>query len=207
MKIQELETGKKLPLVEEFYTIQGEGFHTGKAAYFIRIGGCDVGCSWCDTKFSWDPDLHPLVDTDIIVRNANQSECYAVVITGGEPSLYNLDYLCEQLKKYEIKTFIETSGAYLLTGIWDWICLSPKENTPPLNDIFSKADELKVIIQKPEDFKWAEINAVKVNAYCKLFLQPEWSRYSQILPEIVEYVKKNTKWSISLQSHKFMRIP
>ena len=207
MKIQELETGKKLPLVEEFYTIQGEGFHTGKAAYFIRIGGCDVGCSWCDTKFSWDPDLHPLVDTDIIVRNANQSECYAVVITGGEPSLYNLDYLCEQLKKYEIKTFVETSGAYLLTGIWDWICLSPKENTPPLNDIFSKADELKVIIQKPEDFKWAEINAIKVNACCKLFLQPEWSRYRQILPEIVEYVKKNTKWSISLQAHKFMRIP
>ena len=207
LKIPELETGKQLPLVEEFYTIQGEGFHTGKPAYFIRIGGCDVGCSWCDTKFSWDPDLHPLVDTDIIVRNVNQSKCNSVVVTGGEPSLYNLDYLCEQLKKYEIKTFVETSGAYPLTGIWDWICLSPKENTPPLNDIFKKADELKVIIQKPKDFKWAEINAANVNIDCKLFLQPEWSMYSKILPEIVEYVKENTKWSISLQSHKFMHIP
>ena len=207
VKASGLETGKKLPLVEEFYTIQGEGFHAGKPAYFIRIGGCDVGCSWCDTKFSWDPDLHPLVDTDIIVRNANQSECSAVVITGGEPSLYNLDYLCEQLKKHEIKTFIETSGTHLLTGIWDWICLSPKENTPPLNDIFLIADELKVIIQKPEDFEWAEINVAKVNTGCKLFLQPEWSRYHQIIPEIVGYVKKNIKWSISLQTHKFMHIP
>ncbi len=207
MKIPELETGKKLPLVEEFYTIQGEGFHTGKAAYFIRIGGCDVGCSWCDTKFSWDPDLHPLVDTDMLVRNANQSECSAVVVTGGEPSLYNLDYLCEELKKHKIKTFVETSGAHPLTGKWDWICLSPKEDTPPLYDIFSKADELKVIIQKPEDFNWAEINAAKVNVGCKLFLQPEWSLYRQILPEIVGYVKKNIKWSISLQSHKFMHIP
>ena len=142
MNIPVLESGKKLPLVEEFYTIQGEGFHTGKPAYFIRIGGCDVGCSWCDTKFSWDPELHPLVDTDIIVRHANQSECSAVVVTGGEPSLYNLDYLCEELKKSKINTFVETSGAHPLTGIWDWICLSPKKSVPPLNDIFSKADEL-----------------------------------------------------------------
>ena len=207
MKIPELETGKKLPLVEEFYTIQGEGFHTGKPAYFIRIGGCDVGCSWCDTKFSWDSDLHPLVDTDIIVRHANQSECGSVVVTGGEPSLYNLYYLCDQLKKHGIETFVETAGTHPLTGIWDWICLSPKEKTPPLNNIFSEADELKVIIQKPEDFKRAEKNAVKVNADCKLFLQPEWSNYSQIIPEIVEYVKKNNKWNISLQSHKFMHIP
>lgn len=207
MKIPESETGKKLPLVEEFYTIQGEGFHMGKPAYFIRLGGCDVGCSWCDTKFSWDPDMHPLVDTDIIVRNANQSGCGAVVVTGGEPSLYNLDYLCDQLKKCQIKTFIETSGAHPLTGIWDWICLSPKKNNPPLNEIFSKADELKVIIQKPEDFEWAEENASKVSYECMLFLQPEWSRYRQIIPEIVEYAKKNIKWSISLQAHKFMHIP
>lgn len=207
VKASELETGKKLPLVEEFYTIQGEGFHMGKPAYFIRIGGCDVGCSWCDTKFSWDPDIHPLVDTDIIVRNANRSGCGAVVVTGGEPSLYNLDYLCDQLKKYQVKTFVETSGAHPLTGIWDWICLSPKKNNPPLNEILLKANELKVIIQKPEDFKWAEENASKVSYECMLFLQPEWSRYRQIIPEIVEYVKKNIKWSISLQAHKFMHIP
>lgn len=196
-----------LPLVEEFYTIQGEGFHTGKPAYFIRIGGCDVGCSWCDTKFSWDPGLHPLVDTDLIVNNATGSGCDVVVVTGGEPAQYNLEYLCNSLNKRNIKVFIETSGAYPLTGIWDWICLSPKENNPPLKDIFEKADELKVIIQKTEDFKWAEKNATKVYADCKLFLQPEWSMYNKIIPEIIKYVKHNTKWSISLQAHKFMHIP
>jgi len=199
--------GRYLPLVEEFYTIQGEGFNTGKAAWFIRLGGCDVGCSWCDSRFTWNPDLHPLVDTDLIVSNAIGSGTDSVVVTGGEPLTWNLDYLCSELKKKGLKTFIETSGAYPYSGNWDWICLSPKRNMPPVKEICEKADELKVIIQGKNDFEWAESYRKQVNSACRLYLQPEWSRYEKIIPEIVEYVKKNTAWSISLQSHKFMHIP
>jgi organic radical activating enzyme len=199
--------GLKLPLVEEFFTLQGEGYQTGRAAYFIRIGGCDVGCSWCDSKYSWNPDLHPLTDTDDIVSNVLNSGTDSVVVTGGEPLMWNLDYLCSMLKSHGILTFIETSGSYPVSGIWDWICLSPKKKMPPIGNICQQADELKVIIQEKDDFNWAEKYRKLVKKECKLYLQPEWSRFNQVIPEIVEYVKKNPHWRVSLQSHKYMHIP
>lgn len=199
--------GVMLPLVEEFLTIQGEGFHTGEAAYFIRLGGCDVGCSWCDSRFSWDPELHPLVETDVIINNAVLSGTKSVVITGGEPLMWNLDKLCSGLKRHNIRTYIETSGAYPLSGEWDWICLSPKKNSPPEATICKKADELKVIIEEKNDFEWAEKYRKIVNGKCRLYLQPEWSRFSVVIPEIVAYVKTNPEWRISLQIHKYMHIP
>ncbi|MBK9390211.1 MAG: 7-carboxy-7-deazaguanine synthase QueE [Bacteroidetes bacterium] len=199
--------GKKLPLVEEFFTLQGEGFQTGRAAYFIRLGGCDVGCSWCDSRYSWDQDIHPLVDTEKIIENVLDSGTDSVVVTGGEPLMWDLGYLCKELKGHRINTFIETSGAYPLTGIWDWICLSPKKNMPPVGKICEVADELKIIIQNKNDFIWAEKYKDLVNKDCKLFLQPEWSKFQTIIPEIVEYVKKHPEWRVSLQSHKYMHIP
>jgi len=199
--------GRKLPLVEEFFTLQGEGYQTGRAAYFIRLGGCDVGCSWCDSRYSWNPDLHPLVETDRIIENVIKSGTDSVVVTGGEPLMWDLGYLCRELKVNSINTFIETSGAYRLSGIWDWICLSPKKNMPPVGIICDIANELKVIIQNNDDFIWAEKYRELVKKDCKLFLQPEWSRFHLIIPEIVEYVKKNPRWRVSLQSHKYMHIP
>ena len=199
--------GRKLPLVEEFFSLQGEGYQTGRAAYFIRLGGCDVGCSWCDSRFSWNPDLHPLVETDTIIRHAVDSGTDSVVVTGGEPLMWDLDYLCKQLKSNNINTFIETSGAYKLSGEWDWICLSPKRNSPPESKICKVAHELKVIIKDKNDFEWAEKYRKLVNEDCRLFLQPEWSRFRIIIPEIVEYVQKNPVWRVSLQSHKYMHIP
>jgi organic radical activating enzyme len=207
MDKQIFEDGKKLPLVEEFYTIQGEGYHTGKAAYFIRIGGCDVGCSWCDTKFSWDPSLHPVVPAEQIIENVVSYPAASVVVTGGEPLMVNLSYLTARLKEKRVETFLETSGAYPLTGTWDWICLSPKRNAPPLEEHFQTAHELKVIIASEEDLEWAEINASRIGSECKRYLQPEWSRRETILPLLIAYVKKNPEWMISLQSHKYMRIP
>jgi 7-carboxy-7-deazaguanine synthase len=204
---KELESGTSLPLMEEFYTIQGEGFHSGKAAYFIRVGGCDVGCHWCDVKESWDATLHPLTKTDLIVEHASQYSAKAVVITGGEPLTYNLDYLTSELKKRSIETYLETSGAYKLSGQWDWICLSPKKTMKPLEEIFRMADELKVIIYNKHDFKWAEENAIKISPSCKLFLQPEWSKRNEVMPLITDYVMKNPKWNISLQIHKYMGVP
>jgi 7-carboxy-7-deazaguanine synthase len=201
------EGGRKLPLVEEFYTIQGEGYHTGKAAYFIRIGGCDVGCSWCDTKFSWNPSLHPVVPAEQIVEHVVAHPAAAVVVTGGEPLMANMDYLTNMLKKEGIETFLETSGAYPLSGTWDWICLSPKKNAPPVEELFKKAHELKVIIASEEDLKWAIENRERVTPGCKLYLQPEWSQREVILPVIIEFAKENPQWMISLQSHKYMRIP
>jgi 7-carboxy-7-deazaguanine synthase len=201
------EEGKKLPIVEEFYTLQGEGYFMGKAAYFIRIGGCDVGCAWCDTKFSWDPAIHPIIAVDKVIDNIITCKAVAAVITGGEPLMYNLDYLCLQLKNNGIETFIETSGAFPLSGIWDWICLSPKMQQPPLEEIYTLANELKVIIAKPSDINWALRNAQKVEKNCKLYLQPEWSVFNKILPEIINFVKSNPTWSVSLQAHKFMHIP
>ena len=206
-RVSQFDDGRMLPLVEEFYTLQGEGFQTGKAAYFIRIGGCDVGCSWCDSKLSWNPEVFPPVRVDEIVERASQFPAKAVVVTGGEPTLYPLDYLCTELKKRDIQTFIETSGAYPLTGKWDWICLSPKKQQPPTEGFHLMADELKVIISSPDDFEWAEENAAKVKSTCQLYLQPEWSKHKELIPEIVEYVKRNTKWQISIQAHKFMKIP
>ncbi|HEX2920602.1 MAG TPA: 7-carboxy-7-deazaguanine synthase QueE [Bacteroidales bacterium] len=207
MKVENGNITNMLPLVEEFYTLQGEGYHSGKAAYFIRLGGCDIGCSWCDSRFSWNPDMHPLVSTDEISDRAFKSGSDSVVVTGGEPLIWNLDYLCNALKQNNLNTFIETSGAYDLSGEWDWICLSPKKNMPPLEEICTKADELKVIIQDEVDFEWAEEYRQKVNSSCKLFLQPEWSRFNIITPLIVEYVKSNPAWRVSLQIHKYMHIP
>jgi len=203
----EISSGKKLPLVEQFFTVQGEGFHTGKAAYFIRLGGCDIACAWCDTRFSWNPELFPAVETDEIIRNAIASGTDSVVVTGGEPLMWNLDYLCKGLKSKKISTFIETCGAYPLSGKWDWICLSPKENMLPTNEILKSAHELKVVIENSEDFNRAEMYKKLVSSKCKLFLQPEWSRFNSLIPEIVDYVKKNKSWRISLQAHKYMHIP
>ena len=201
------ENGLKLPLIDQFYTVQGEAFHLGRAAYFIRIGGCDIGCRWCDTKISWNFNAHKLVDIKDVIINLKKEKADTIVVTGGEPSLYNLDPLCKELKNNSIQTHIETSGAYKLSGQWDWICLSPKKQSPPTEDIYEKADELKVIIFEEDDFRWAEEVAKKVNKNCKLFLQPEWSKHKELTPEIVEYVKTNTKWRISVQAHKFMKIP
>ncbi|HLN19606.1 MAG TPA: 7-carboxy-7-deazaguanine synthase QueE [Bacteroidales bacterium] len=196
-----------LPLVEEFYTLQGEGYHAGKAAYFIRLGGCDIGCSWCDSRFSWNPDLHPLVSADDITEHAMNTGTDSVVVTGGEPMIWNLDYLCNSLKKNNLSTFVETSGGYPLSGKWDWICLSPKRNMPPNEEICKKANELKVIISEAKDFEWAEEYRKRVSPLCKLYLQPEWSQFNKIIPDIVEYIKKKPEWRVSLQIHKYMHIP
>jgi len=199
--------GRMLPLMEEFYTLQGEGAHTGQAAYFIRIGGCDVGCYWCDSKPSWDAKDFPPVATDEIVERAAEYPGKAVVVTGGEPSLYPLEYLTKQLHKKGIKTFVETSGAYILSGDWDWICLSPKRQSPPKKEVLAKANELKVVIQDEGYLEWAEDNAKLVGPDCELYLQPEWSVSDKIMPMIVDYAMNNPKWKISLQSHKYMKIP
>lgn len=202
-----LEGGRRLPLVEDFYTIQGEGFHSGKPAYFIRLGGCDVGCRWCDAKYTWNPKVFPPVDVDVVVQRAEACAAQAIVITGGEPLLYPLEVLTGKLREKGLEIFLETSGTHPFSGEFDWVCLSPKRQMPPLAEAFGRAHELKVIIQTPDDFAWAEENARRVGRYCRLYLQPEWSAFDVIMPEIVEYAKANPKWSISIQTHKFMRIP
>ncbi|KRO66584.1 MAG: 7-carboxy-7-deazaguanine synthase [Cryomorphaceae bacterium BACL21 MAG-121220-bin10] len=198
--------GLSLPLMEAFYTIQGEGYYKGTAAYFIRIGGCDVGCHWCDVKESWDPNLHPPTSIEIISSQAQQ---YAktIVVTGGEPLMWDMDPLTYLLKTKGMQTHIETSGAYPLTGQWDWICLSPKKAKEPLAEIYAHADELKMIIHNRDDFKFAEAQAAKVSPSCKLYLQPEWSKRDKMMPEMVAYVMKNPKWIMSLQTHKYLNIP
>ncbi len=201
------ENGRKLPLIHSFYTLQGEGFHTGKAAYFIRIGGCDIGCNWCDTKYSWRPDLNKLVSVEQILTEASSYPTKSVVVTGGEPLMYNMEPLTTLLKQHGFKTFLETSGAYPLTGIWDWICLSPKSDKPPLPEIVSRANELKVIIYNDEDFLWAEKYAALVDNTCHLYLQPEWSRHKANTKKIIEYIKKHPKWRLSVQLHKYLGIP
>jgi 7-carboxy-7-deazaguanine synthase len=198
------DNGTELPLMEEFYTIQGEGFNTGKAAYFIRLGGCDVGCHWCDVKESWDAELHALTHADLIVQNADLHPAKNVVVTGGEPLIYNLNYLTQQLHQ---KGIIETSGAYPLSGQWDWICLSPKKFKAPMPDVSAAAHELKVIVFNKSDFAWAEEHARQVSPECKLYLQPEWSKHNEMTPLIVDYVMNNPQWEVSLQTHKFMNIP
>jgi 7-carboxy-7-deazaguanine synthase len=203
----ELDAGRLLPIMEEFYTIQGEGFHTGKAAYFIRLGGCDVGCHWCDVKESWDASAHSLTPADQIVENALKHPAKAVVVTGGEPSAFQLDYLTARLREQGIATFIETSGAYPLTGNWDWVCLSPKKTSRPQPENYKRAHELKVIVYNNDDFNWAEENAALVPDSCMLFLQPEWSRAERMMPQLVDYVMQHPKWNMSLQTHKYMHIP
>jgi len=202
-----LDKGKLLPVMEQFYTIQGEGNNTGKAAYFIRIGGCDVGCHWCDVKESWDANIHPLTSVSQLLNELRNYSVKAVVITGGEPLQYNLDELTKQLKEQQIETFIETSGAYPITGNWDWICLSPKKTMPPKELIYKMAHELKIIVYNKHDFEWAKQEAEKVNENCFLYLQPEWSKRDEMMPLIVDFVKENTKWRVSLQTHKYMNIP
>jgi len=201
-----IDQGKMLPLMEEFYTIQGEGYHTGKAAYFIRVGGCDVGCHWCDVKESWNADLHPPTLANTIVEHAKKYSD-TVVITGGEPLMWSMDYLTKMLRKNGLKTHIETSGAYSFSGIWDWFCLSPKKTKLPLEEVYKEADELKMIIFNKSDFEFAEDHAAKVGKNCELFLQPEWSRKEKMTELIVDYVMKNPKWKISLQTHKYLNIP
>ncbi len=198
--------GLMLPLMEAFYTVQGEGFHTGTPSYFIRVGGCDVGCHWCDVKESWNPKLHPATDTHKIVNEALKYS-KTIVVTGGEPLTWDMHPLTDELKAKGAKIHIETSGAYPLTGVWDWICLSPKKNKLPVLEIYEKADELKVIVFNHHDFIFAEEQARHVRPGCQLFLQPEWSRREKMMPEIVDYVMKNPKWRISLQTHKYLNIP
>lgn len=192
--------------MEAFYTIQGEGYYTGHAAYFIRLAGCDVGCHWCDVKESWDENLHPIVAIDDMVNQA-KGQGNLVVITGGEPLMWNLDTLTAALQAEGIQTNIETSGAYVLSGTWDWICLSPKKTKLPTQSVYDMAHELKCIIYNKHDFQFAEEQAAKVNKKAKLYLQVEWSKRDEMLPMLVEYVKNNPKWSISTQTHKYMDIP
>ena len=201
-----VDQGKMLPLMEEFYTIQGEGYHTGKAAYFIRVGGCDVGCHWCDVKESWNAEIHPPTHVNTIVNHAKKYSD-TVVITGGEPLMWSMNYLTSELQNHGIKTHIETSGAYSFSGVWDWFCLSPKKTKLPLDEVYKEANELKMIIFNKSDFKFAEEQAAKVGVNCELFLQPEWSKKEKMTELIVEYVMKNPKWKISLQTHKYLNIP
>ena len=194
--------------MEEFYTIQGEGHYAGRPAYFIRLGGCDVGCVWCDVKESWDINKHPLTPVDEIITNVLATETNFVVITGGEPAMYDLTYLVNQLHKENIEVAIETSGAYSFSGDVDWYCFSPKKFKKPVTEAYERADELKVVVYHASDFEWAEEHAQKLEKVgCKLYLQPEWSKKERFLPEIIAYVKKNPKWNISLQTHKYMNIP
>ena len=199
--------GSILPVMEAFYTVQGEGFYSGHAAYFIRLAGCDVGCHWCDVKESWDAEQHPLTALDDIVAGALAYSGRLVVITGGEPLIYNLAPLTTKLKAAGFKINIETSGAYPLSGSIDWVCLSPKKFKQPVTSVLTQAQELKVIVFNKSDFKWAEDYATKVGPSTRLFLQPEWSRHPEMLPLIIEYVKTHPKWQISLQTHKYMNIP
>jgi len=198
---------RSLPLMEAFYTIQGEGFHQGKAAYFIRLGGCDVGCVWCDVKESWDAGAHPLQPVSEMVRDALKFPGRMAVVTGGEPGMYNCFQLTGELHAAGFQTHIETSGAYPLQGEWDWICVSPKKFKHPLPESIEKADELKVVIYHPSDFKWAETFADQVKTSCKLFLQPEWSKRENIIPLISDYIMENPKWEFSLQLHKYIQLP
>ncbi|MFN3590169.1 MAG: 7-carboxy-7-deazaguanine synthase QueE [Spirosomataceae bacterium] len=207
MKSREVKVVDKLPVMESFYTLQGEGMHQGKAAYFIRLGGCEVGCVWCDVKESWDAQAHPSYSVEEIIEKAVGFPGRLVVITGGEPLMYQLDELTEKLQKVGFQTNIETSGVYPISGKWDWVCFSPKKFQTPVDSIYAHANELKVIIYHRSDFEFAEKHAKLVNEGCHLLLQPEWSKQTEILPLIIEYVKQNPKWKVSLQTHKFMEIP
>ena len=207
MTKQEINSSKELPIMEYFYTIQGEGFYSGRAAFFIRTAGCDVGCVWCDVKESWDAEKHPLQSIDFLIDEVQKSGTELVVITGGEPAMYDLTTIINKIKALNIEVAIETSGCYNLIGDIDWYCFSHKKFKSPVEEAYLKASELKVVISHPSDFEWAESHAAKINTTCKLYLQPEWSKQERFLSEIIEYVKKHPKWRISLQTHKFMDIP
>ena len=196
-----------LPVMESFYTVQGEGFFSGTPAYFIRLGGCDVGCVWCDVKESWDASQFDWFSVEDIVEDAGKSGAHVVVVTGGEPLMYDMTVLTKLLKEAGLQTNIETSGAYELTGEWDWICFSPKKFKAPSDEFYDRSHELKVIAYNKSDFKWAEGHAEKMHAQSHLFLQPEWSKEKEMTPLIVDFVKRNPRWKISLQTHKYMDIP
>lgn len=198
--------GKLLPIMEHFYTIQGEGAHTGLASYFIRIGGCDVGCHWCDVKESWEAEKHPLTDVDLLVKEVTKYS-KTIVLTGGEPLMWNLNYLTQKLKDHGCKIHIETSGSHPLSGDLDWICLSPKKKKIPKLEVIAKANELKCIIFNDHDFKFAEKFASMAPETCAMYLQPEWSKRETMMPKIVDYILENPKWKVSLQTHKYLRIP
>ena len=193
--------------MEEFYSIQGEGYYTGNSAYFLRIGGCDVGCYWCDVKESWDSKTHPPTKVSDMILNILNFPTETVVVTGGEPLMWNMSFLTKSLKEKGLRTHLETSGSYNLSGEWDWICLSPKKFQKPLNTINPIADELKIIVQNKSDFKWAEQQRDGVSEKCKLYLQPEWSNKEKMIPLIIDYVMDNPEWQISLQTHKYLHIP
>lgn len=196
-----------LPVMEAFYTIQGEGFHRGKAAYFIRLGGCDVGCVWCDVKDSWDVTRHPKLQIETIVGEALKYPGKLAVVTGGEPLMHDCSGLTDALHKAGFTTNIETSGSYPLSGDWDWICLSPKKFKAPLAEILPLANELKVVIFNKSDFAWAEKYAELVSPECKLYLQPEWDKSAVVTPMIIDYILKNPRWEFSLQIHKYIHVP
>lgn len=200
------ENGHTLPVMEYFYSIQGEGFHTGQAAFFIRLGGCDVGCVWCDVKESWLAHVHPVLTIEELLAFALQHKTRNVVITGGEPTMYNLIPLTSLFKKNGYQVWLETSGAYELKGIFDWICVSPKKFKSPLNKSLLLAHELKVVLYNKSDFEWAEKHAHLTNEDCLLYLQPEWNKSEIMMPLMVSYILENTKWRISLQQHKFLKI-
>lgn len=207
VEIKEKNQVTTLPLMEDFYTIQGEGFYQGSAAYFIRLGGCDVGCVWCDVKESWDVNAHPSVSVDTMMERAKASGTEIVVVTGGEPAMHDLTTLTRALNANGMRTHIETSGVYPLTGQWDWVCFSPKKFKEPHPSVFAQADELKVIVYNKSDLAWAEEFAAVVRPDCQLYLQPEWSKEKEMLPLIIDYVKANPQWQVSLQVHKYMNIP
>jgi 7-carboxy-7-deazaguanine synthase len=207
MQRNDFDATVELPVMEFFHTIQGEGFYSGRAAYFIRLAGCDVGCVWCDVKESWDPQAHPLVSIDKLVEQAVDSNTGFVVITGGEPAMYNLEVLVDKLHNHKIEVAIETSGCYELKGEIDWYCFSPKKFKAPHDEAYQKANELKVVISHISDLDWALMHAEKVNSECKLYVQPEWSKQERFLSTIIDFVKNNPNWRISLQTHKFMQIP
>ena len=200
-------TIQTLPVMEHFYTLQGEGFHQGRAAYFIRLGGCDVGCVWCDVKDSWDADKHPKFTVESLKLKVKGTPAEMVVITGGEPLTHNLDELTAALQSAGLETNIETSGAHPLSGTWDWICLSPKKFKAPLPEVVPYANELKVVIFNQSDFAWAEEYAALVSPGCKLYLQPEWDKASVVTPLIIEYIKQHPQWELSLQIHKYINVP
>lgn len=193
--------------MEHFYTLQGEGLHQGRAAYFVRLGGCDVGCVWCDVKESWDKEKHPLLRIDDIVATIKSTPAELVVITGGEPLMHDLTALTSALKAKGLRTHIETSGSSPLSGTWDWITLSPKKFKAPLAEVLPHANELKIVVFNKSDFAWAEKFAAQVSPYCKLYLQPEWSKASEMTPLIVDYIKAHPQWQLSLQIHKYINVP
>ena len=202
-----VESGEMLPLMEAFYTLQGEGYYAGTAAYFLRIGGCDVGCHWCDVKESWNPDLHPPTTIANILKGIEEFPVDTVVITGGEPLMWKLEKLTSALKEKGLKVHLETSGAYSYSGDFDWVCLSPKKMQAPLTEIKPLISELKVIVNNKHDFVWAQQQREGLNADCKLYLQPEWSKRKTVIPMIIDFIKENKEWTISLQSHKYINIP